>query len=153
MARSSRPRKPHRAKRAGDLPTRFQLWRLETIFGVLEELLRHLAQGGLLDETAAGELLYVSRKDNQLYPVVDYVRTYAQFFAIARSRDPACPDPAPLHAVAHELAAGQIDSVTVDAALACCMALRTYAGSKPPGEMRDVAYTVEIKLRMAELND
>jgi len=95
-------------------------------------------------------LLYVSRKDGKAYPVVRFIESYIEVFAIGRERDSACPDIAALHAAARMLDVGQIDAQTVEAALACCTALRTYVGSKAPHEIRDVVLTAEIKMRMEE---
>jgi len=127
-----------------------QPWRLEATFGVLEELLRHIAQGGSLEEVTPGELLYVSRKDGKAYPVVGFIESYAEIFTIGHQRDAACPDVSPLHAAARQLDAGQIEAQTVDAALACCAALRNYVGSRSPRELHDVVVTAEIKMRMEE---
>lgn len=132
------------------MSTRMQPWRLEATFGVLEELLRHIAQGGPLEEVTPGELLYVSRKDGKAYPVVGFIESYAAIFTIGHHRDPACPDVSALYTAARQLDAGRIDAPAVDAALACCAALRAYVGHKAPRDLRDVVLTAEIKIRMEE---
>lgn len=130
-----------------------QPWRLEATFGVLEEVLRHLAQDGSLQETESGQLLYVSRKDGKAYPVVDFISSYAEIFAIGHQRDAACPDVAALHAVVHKLDAGYIDAPDLDAALACCGDLRAYVGNKSPRDLLGMVRTAEIKMRMEELDE
>jgi hypothetical protein len=125
-----------------------QPWRLEATFGILEELLRHIAHGGPLEEVAPGELIYVSRKDGKAYPVAEFIESYAEIFAIGRQRDPACPDVAALHAAARQIGAGQIDAPAIEAALACCTALRAYVGNKAPRDLYDAVLTAEIKIRM-----
>jgi hypothetical protein len=129
---------------------RLQPWRLHAIFGHLEELLTHLAQGDRISETASGQLLHPSRKDGEVYGSIDLVRIYIEIFTIARQRDAACPDDMPLHELAQRLEADTLDAEALDAALACYKALRTYVAGKRWRDMSDVLRTAEIKAWMDE---
>ena len=147
MARSSKPRKPYQARHPiSNLRVRTQPWRLDAMFGPLEEMLLHIAREGTLEETEAGALLYVSPSSGKPYEVPEAIDGYADIFTLVRSRDPACPDVAPLHKVVAQLRAGAVTEAAIEAALSSLAAVRAYASGQPVHVIADAARSVALRL-------
>jgi hypothetical protein len=153
MGQSTKPRKRYRPKGPSDLRTGAQPWRLEMAFGIIDELMQHLARAGTLDATEEGTLLYRAKKDGRVYEAPLIVNAYAEIFEIARSRDLACPEPLPLRHLARQLRAGETDVQCVQAAIDCLASLRVYVARQPLSDIMDVATTAEIKFRLDGSDD
>ena len=125
-----------------------QPWLLGATFGPLDEMLLHIARDGSLQATDAGMLLYVSPTSGKGYEVLEAIDTYAEIFALVRSRDLTCPDVAALQRVATHLRAGAVSEDEIEAALASLAAIPTYTASKPAHVAADAACGVALRLHM-----
>jgi len=153
MGRNSKPRKRYQKRtQLEPLQGRSKLCMIEAIFSPFEAMLHHLWSGGEFEVSGAGELMYLQKRSGVLCPVVDTLEVCAEFFDIARKRDPSCPETGPLHRLTQALRGGAVNDVDLDAAIDCVAALRAYSTTQPANALADVARTMEIKCRLESLS-
>lgn len=152
MGRNSPPRKPYRRKTPPETTRlRTQPWLLQRTFGPLKDILEHIARDGELHAADDGTWIYVSPTRQQAYEVPATLRSYAEVFALVRTRDPACPDTEPLRRAAVDINAGAVSEAVIQAALTCLAALWTYTASQSAAVIADAAQSVTLRAHLNAL--
>lgn len=86
--------------------------------------------------------------------VAETIKGVAEFFDIARSRNPACPDTVGLHRLADSMdGSSEITRAELAECRRCVDALRKYASGVPMAEMVDIERIARIRFALEDAEE